>query len=207
MGTQRRDPNVSFQKMYPTVPGKCACGCGKKLPKGKRRWLNDKHSWKCYVQYALRAGDSAIIRRLVGERDKGICARCGTDTTRDKLYWRETERLWQWLAEAENGGLMSRFRREKLRAPIQHEWDERRERHWYARRLVEIELKARIGRKSTSGHWWEADHIKAVSEGGGGCGLENFQTLCIPCHKWKTRQLMRRLAAKKRALQPMLFAA
>lgn len=39
---------------------------------------------------------------------------------------------------------------------------------------------------------WEADHIVAVIEGGGACGLENFQTLCVPCHKLKTKEGRRR---------------
>ncbi len=34
---------------------------------------------------------------------------------------------------------------------------------------------------------WEADHIIPVHKGGGGCTLENFQTLCIKCHKEKTK--------------------
>ena len=34
---------------------------------------------------------------------------------------------------------------------------------------------------------WEADHIIEVRHGGGGCTLDNFQTLCIPCHKAKTK--------------------
>lgn len=33
---------------------------------------------------------------------------------------------------------------------------------------------------------WEADHIIPVHKGGGGVGLENFQTLCYDCHKKKT---------------------
>lgn len=33
---------------------------------------------------------------------------------------------------------------------------------------------------------WEADHILPVFLGGGACDLDNFQTLCIPCHKTKT---------------------
>ena len=33
---------------------------------------------------------------------------------------------------------------------------------------------------------WQADHILPVFLGGGGCTLENFQTLCISCHKAKT---------------------
>jgi hypothetical protein len=36
---------------------------------------------------------------------------------------------------------------------------------------------------------WEADHIVAVIEGGGCCALENYRTLCIPCHRAQTRIL------------------
>ncbi len=39
---------------------------------------------------------------------------------------------------------------------------------------------------------WEADHILAVKDGGGGCGLDNFQTLCTDCHKAKTAEGRRR---------------
>ena len=35
---------------------------------------------------------------------------------------------------------------------------------------------------------WQADHIKEVADGGGGCGLDNFQTLCSKCHKEKTQK-------------------
>lgn len=41
---------------------------------------------------------------------------------------------------------------------------------------------------------WEADHIIPVIEGGGCCGLENYQTLCLVCHKKETA-----LLAKKRS--------
>jgi 5-methylcytosine-specific restriction endonuclease McrA len=39
---------------------------------------------------------------------------------------------------------------------------------------------------------WHADHIVAVVEGGGECDLDNMRTLCIPCHKQATRNLMER---------------
>ena len=39
---------------------------------------------------------------------------------------------------------------------------------------------------------WEMDHVVAVVEGGGGQGLDNLQTLCVPCHKRKTAALRRR---------------
>ena len=41
---------------------------------------------------------------------------------------------------------------------------------------------------------WDADHIVAVSQGGGGCGLSGMRTLCAPCHKGQTRDLRRALA-------------
>jgi 5-methylcytosine-specific restriction protein A len=39
---------------------------------------------------------------------------------------------------------------------------------------------------------WDADHIRAVAEGGGECGLENMQTLCLWCHRDKTSAVRRR---------------
>src|SRR5262245_27012807 len=39
---------------------------------------------------------------------------------------------------------------------------------------------------------WNADHIVAVVEGGGECDLANMRTLCIPCHRQATRNLMDR---------------
>lgn len=35
------------------------------------------------------------------------------------------------------------------------------------------------------GDFWEADHIHAVVEGGGGCNIDNLRTLCVPCHAGK----------------------
>jgi len=33
---------------------------------------------------------------------------------------------------------------------------------------------------------WQADHITPVYLGGSACGIDNFQTLCVECHKEKT---------------------
>lgn len=30
---------------------------------------------------------------------------------------------------------------------------------------------------------WQAHHVHAVAAGGGGCGLENYETLCVWCHR------------------------
>jgi 5-methylcytosine-specific restriction enzyme A len=43
---------------------------------------------------------------------------------------------------------------------------------------------------------WDADHIVPVAEGGGECDLANLRTLCIPCLRRQTLQLMQRLRAR-----------
>lgn len=48
---------------------------------------------------------------------------------------------------------------------------------------------------------WEADHINPVENGGGACGMDNMQTLCIPCHYRKNaRQAGERAAARRASL-------
>lgn len=42
--------------------------------------------------------------------------------------------------------------------------------------------------------FWDADHIRSVVEGGGECGLDNMQTLCLWCHREKTAELRRRIS-------------
>lgn len=49
---------------------------------------------------------------------------------------------------------------------------------------------------------WQADHINPVAEGGGGCGLENIQTCCSPCHKAKTAEQARRAALIRKGIDP-----
>ena len=47
------------------------------------------------------------------------------------------------------------------------------------------------------GHLWEAHHIKAFVEGGVVCGLDNYRTLCLWCHKAETASMVRKRARAK----------
>lgn len=50
----------------------------------------------------------------------------------------------------------------------------------------------------TAGSFWQADHIEECARGGWGKGIENFRTLCTPCHKAETARLVRELAERRR---------
>lgn len=45
---------------------------------------------------------------------------------------------------------------------------------------------------------WQADHIVEVREGGGGRDLSNYQTLCLKCHKEKTKSTTQRIVEERK---------
>lgn len=110
------------------------------------------------------------------ERDRGVCARCGLDTM---------ERLRR----------LRSLRRRRYRPALLEE----------ARTLAEgfesaIEIAASRPVVRIRRTLWQADHIRAVVEGGGGCGLENLRTLCLPCHRAETADLLRRRGEARRRI-------
>ena len=48
------------------------------------------------------------------------------------------------------------------------------------------------------GMFWQGDHIIPVAEGGGESDINNYRTLCTPCHRDVTKQLHQRLKQAKR---------
>lgn len=72
--------------------------------------------------------------------------------------------------------------------------------HMWAEHWAKEQAELRFGKSvmSASGHCWEADHIVPVVEGGGQCGLENYRTLCLACHREQTAALAARRAAARR---------
>ena len=122
-----------------------------------------------------------------------MCAACGLDTRvleRDlrralaaltgQAEWSRTHRVW------EDGVQVTRFRRPLRRAA-------RLRGSRAAVRALEA-LGLTVDRS-----FWEADHVVAVVEGGGLCGLENLRTLCRPCHKAETLALRARREAGRAA--------
>ena len=130
-----------------------------------------RRSWcsdECSDEYAVRSGSAA---GYVYHRDKGVCAECGLDT--------------DWIVRQARTIVSKHYRisirtRDSLPYRFWRQWGP------FAAPLMNGLVL------------WQADHIIPVVEGGGCCGLDNYQTLCTACHKKDTASLAARLAERRR---------
>ena len=187
----------------------CYCGCGEELPANAHK--NSTSIAGHYEKWAA-VNDAKTVRRLVYERDRGVCAHCGVDTEKRAREARETSRLIDWLARRHAEDLFARGElpffpgftaSEKRYAEYRKATDKtdqatRHDAYLWSDHWAREEMRARFGETTGSGgHTWEADHIIPVIEGGGECGLENYRTLCLPCHKKETAALAKRRAQRR----------
>ncbi len=168
----------------------CHCGCGREVQPPRRTAFSDE----CVRKWNER-NSPATIRQILKERDKEVCALCGTDTKIRRKMIRETEALWSWLAMREGERLFQAGMLQGYDGQPAYAWGQI---SWWRDRQVAEQMKEH-GYERDSLHDWEADHIVPVAEGGGGCGPEGYRTLCLRCHKQETAALAARLAAKRRA--------
>jgi 5-methylcytosine-specific restriction protein A len=189
MSTKRR-AGAEFRGKGPNGRNLCFCGCGREVERPRINWFSDA----CVSAWKL-INDPATIRAAVMERDRGICASCGVDTELRQRIARDTRQLWMWLARAHAEEL---FWRNELPEPWPGAGRALYNCHALATRWVNEDMAREFG--DYERHAWEADHIVPVIEGGGQCGLENYRTLCVPCHKRVTAELARRRAARRRAV-------
>ncbi len=168
--------------------GECTwCGGPVKAP--RRTWCSDA----CVREFDQRC-DPNQLRRHVLKRDKGVCAACGLDT--DALG-----RVLGRIRNARSGdrslrvpcfSYKGRYRKNKRGRK------NRRRRARYRglaprwRRNGPLYCWVRARGFDSIDNLWQADHIVPVIEGGGLCGLDGYQTLCVPCHKRDTAALARR---------------
>ena len=144
--------------------------CRIDIEKGRRTWCGQDCIDACMVQ--INPGEA---RRVVGERDKGVCNRCGRDT---KLILRIARRATQSYFARQYDSWWDR-------SPWTHNGPCR---HW----LVRAGFNPNCAR-------WEVDHIDELADGGA-FTLNNLQTLCVPCHKIKTAEQKRLRASRRKGL-------
>lgn len=125
----------------------------------------------CLHEWKIRS-DTKYMRKLVYERDLGICAMCGVDTRYIRI-------------EIENAA------RDAMRSSGRWHCDDHPD---YLKVLNKFHLTVKEAKKSI----WAADHIIPVIEGGGLCDLGNIRSLCLPCHKLVTKQLSKRRRKRRK---------
>lgn len=59
-------------------------------------------------------------------------------------------------------------------------------------------------RRWTGASLWQADRILEVVRGGGGLGLDNYQTLCTACHNRKSKRLAAERAEERRIAKELV---
>lgn len=197
MSTERKVSPKLIRNEHGTIL--CSCGCGSVPRPPRRTWFSE-----ACVQRWRERNDLTWIRRQVEDRDRGICATCGLATVRLRSRLPEPYRNYEptrydrrfhtsgsWTT---GGFLEARYKRA---CEVARKWT-RKWRQAADRRREALQAAGWPLHRQT---WWDADHIIPVCEGGGQCGIENYRTLCIPCHKKETKELAARRAQARKILK------
>jgi len=142
--------------------------CWSAVTPPRRTWC----SQECVHEYRLER-DWNYIRSAVEKRDRGVCVLCGVDTAwlRNVILHLRAVEWWN-----EPAGLMLMGRAKLVR------W------RW---------LHYAVLGCCSSRDPWEADHIHARADGGRD-HPDNLRTLCVPCHKERTRRWVAERARRRR---------
>jgi 5-methylcytosine-specific restriction endonuclease McrA len=180
-------------------------------------------SQECVAEHRIRSSGEAV-RIHVRRRDKGVCAKCGLDTeafNRQLKDLRERGLDGYWRRSTDRYCTGSDGRLVLKRTVYERDSDEEiQEREmtaaevdgrmaayrWLKNEQKQLLLEHGFSLREFFGSLgyvrsrslWEADHIVPVCEGGGECGLDNYQTLCVPCHREETRKLARKRADERK---------
>ena len=151
--------------------------CGGAIPAPRRTFCSDE----C-VHYHLVRTSGSHVRKALEVRDKRICTLCRVDA-----------------------GAAFGVASKAVRAAIAAGSPPPAEALLLAVEGTPFAIHARLttnrrGRsKVKEGSFWQADHLRAVAEGGGTCGLSNLRTLCSPCHADNTAAQAGQRARERRA--------
>eukprot|EP00752_Nemacystus_decipiens_P010050 g8960.t1 len=177
-GDGSADASCTTQDRNKSVSGKVMCLFCEEQPaseQGPPVHPRDRFcSVDCMEGHGSRNSNTSL-RRLVLDRDHGVCSAKGCG--RDCLA------LVSRLTAVKTHGR----RRDMLLAADPRFGDEKHK-----------NLLERLVRHPKGGNAWNADHVTAVYQGGGECGVENLRTLCVLCHAEVTRKQTSARAAARR---------
>ena len=141
-----------------------------------------------------------------GPNGRGICRHCGQEVAKGRRTFCSEDCVHDFKMQSNPGYVRQQVSRrdrgicsacgldtDALRQEVGKD-------RWYRTEVIRQRL-ASLGFDKMAlypGDFWQADHLVPVAEGGGGCGLDGYRTLCTPCHRKATSELRVRLAAKRR---------
>ena len=161
--------NCASKRDLEIISGKACAWCGETLQPQSSKAVNATYcSYKCAEEGRVRRGgmySSARIRNQIFSLEHGVCCLCKLDA--HALYNRI---LSLHPAERLNALMAAKFKLPKSPSALNKLLQDPKEHDF-----------------------WQADHIVAVAEGGGGCGMDNIRTLCNTCHSYETEKLHSRL--------------
>lgn len=172
--------SVSVYVAFPQkkdADGKPLCRwCQGQLPKGRTAYCGKQ----CDLEVSIRTSASSL-RYHVKQRDHGVCAGCGLDTQKLKRIFDHAQRSFYEHLEGIGSTAGCWF-------PGQ------------AREVFRVLIGIGFNYDKT---FWEADHILEFSAGGDS-SLDNTQTLCVPCHKAKTKKMHADRKFERTGIRPKL---
>jgi 5-methylcytosine-specific restriction endonuclease McrA len=170
-----------FEKTLPNDEGEYCCKvCGVPLHRKNGAYCGEV----CQNIYEIPRNWN-VARWHVSQRDKGVCARCGVDTS---LIVRQIRR---YSFRYRDGGVYFDAARMRSIRDEYEEWAEPLRQKGFALPNISVQPHEPVCLA-------EVDHILPVWKGGGGCGLDNLQTLCVPCHRQVTKEQSKERAEWKK---------
>jgi 5-methylcytosine-specific restriction protein A len=154
--------------------------CGGELPSSRRTFCTDE----CVHFHLLRTSGSHV-RKALAIRDGRRCDMCGVDAG---AAYDTARRAVQEAISCSGLTPAIALQMSVAGGPFE------------AHARLSVSRRQRGGRpRVQQGSFWQADHRIAVHEGGGCCGLDNFRTLCSPCHAHVTAQQASLRASDRRS--------
>ena len=60
--TLRYQKGLTLGRIFPSIPGFCACGCGQALFGRKAKWASESCRTNAYIQFAVLKGDKVTFK-------------------------------------------------------------------------------------------------------------------------------------------------
>ena len=148
--------------------------CGGHARKPRRTWCSEA----CFQAYTAILPSTCAS--LAYSRDRGICQLCGVDTIRITSLFLKFRQRWMTATTPDET----------------QEWKAVFE--TFAAHVVDLGFRLK---RDHIRNMTEGDHIIPVVRGGGLTGVENYRTVCVPCHTAETRKLNKTLMHERRKQQ------